>query len=123
MMWTNSHAGYSYSGPAAAWAYKSINTAGISRVFILGPSHHVWLDGCALSKCKEYETPIGNLPLDVDSKLFRASFRSDTYTKNFESAVQELRQTGVFSDMDIGTDEDEHSIEMHLPYVRKIFEG
>jgi len=25
--------------------------------------------------------------------------------------------------MDIGTDEDEHSIEMHLPYVRKIFEG
>ena len=25
--------------------------------------------------------------------------------------------------MDIQTDEDEHSIEMHLPYVRKIFEG
>ena len=25
--------------------------------------------------------------------------------------------------MDQGTDEDEHSIEMHLPYVRKIFEG
>lgn len=37
------------------------------RVFILGPSHHVYLDGCALSKCKEYETPIGNLPLDLDS--------------------------------------------------------
>ena len=25
--------------------------------------------------------------------------------------------------MELGTDEDEHSIEMHLPYVRKIFEG
>jgi predicted class III extradiol MEMO1 family dioxygenase len=25
--------------------------------------------------------------------------------------------------MEIDTDEDEHSIEMHLPYVRKIFEG
>ncbi|KAG8974882.1 hypothetical protein FRB90_009701 [Tulasnella sp. 427] len=25
--------------------------------------------------------------------------------------------------MDISTDEDEHSIEMHLPYVRKAFEG
>lgn len=25
--------------------------------------------------------------------------------------------------MDIQTDEDEHSIEMHLPYVRKAFEG
>jgi len=25
--------------------------------------------------------------------------------------------------MDVQTDEDEHSIEMHLPYVRKVFEG
>lgn len=37
------------------------------RVFILGPSHHIYLEGCALSKCKEYETPIGNLPLDLSS--------------------------------------------------------
>jgi len=38
-------------------------------------------------------------------------------------AIAELRATGNFSDMDIQTDEDEHSIEMHLPYVRKVFEG
>lgn len=25
----NSHAGYSYSGPNAAWAYKSIDTTGM----------------------------------------------------------------------------------------------
>ncbi|EPQ60778.1 UPF0103-domain-containing protein, partial [Gloeophyllum trabeum ATCC 11539] len=98
------HAGYSYSGPTAAWAYKSIDVTGIKRVFILGPSHHVYLDGCALSKCKEYETPIGNLPLDL-------------------STIQELRATGHFSDMSLDTDEDEHSIEMHIPYVRKVFEG
>lgn len=40
------------------------------RVFILGPSHHVYLDGCALSKCKEYQTPIGALPVDVGSEYF-----------------------------------------------------
>jgi len=98
------HAGYSYSGPAAAWAYKSINTTGIKRVFVLGPSHHVYLNGCALSKCKTYATPIGDLPLDLET-------------------IAVLRATGNFSDMDIQTDEDEHSIEMHLPYVRKVFEG
>ena len=38
-------------------------------------------------------------------------------------AIAELRTTGKFSDMPLRTDEDEHSIEMHLPYVRKIFEG
>lgn len=98
------HAGYSYSGPAAAWAYKSIETSGIKRVFILGPSHHFYLEGCALSSCKEYETPIGKLPLDTET-------------------IEELRSTGQFESMSIKADEDEHSIEMHLPYVRKIFEG
>lgn len=83
------HAGYSYSGPAAAWAYKSIDTTNMcvhilrrldtspsdkclrKRVFILGPSHHVYLDGCALSLCDEYETPVGVLPIDLDSGSIR----------------------------------------------------
>lgn len=43
------HAGYSYSGPAAAWGYKNINPDGVARVFLLGPSHHVFLRKCALS--------------------------------------------------------------------------
>lgn len=38
------------------------------RVFILGPSHHYYLRGCALSNCTEYQTPVGNLPIDVESK-------------------------------------------------------
>ncbi|TFK77055.1 UPF0103-domain-containing protein [Pluteus cervinus] len=97
------HAGYSYSGPTAAWAYKSIDTSGVKRVFILGPSHHIYLDGCALSTCQEYETPIGSLPLDLD-------------------VIKELRATGKFEDLTAKADEDEHSIEMHLPYVRKIFQ-
>ncbi|KAL9932105.1 hypothetical protein V8E36_009166 [Tilletia maclaganii] len=98
------HAGYSYSGPAAAWAYRCIDTTGIKRVFVLGPSHHVYLDGCALSACDEYETPVGSLPLD-------------------KQMLKELAATGKFSQMSLQTDEDEHSIEMHLPYIRKTFEG
>jgi predicted class III extradiol MEMO1 family dioxygenase len=69
----------------AAWAYKAIDTAAMfvlpnslsspipkltaalssTRVYILGPSHHLYLDGCALSGCSTYETPIGSLPLDL----------------------------------------------------------
>lgn len=98
------HAGYSYSGPTAAWAYKAIDTTGITRVFILGPSHHFYMNGCALSSCEEYETPIGNLPLDQDT-------------------INELRATGKFEALSLQADEDEHSLEMHLPYVRKVFEG
>lgn len=37
-------------------------------------------------------------------------------------AIKELKATGKFESMSLQADEDEHSIEMHLPYVRKIFE-
>jgi AmmeMemoRadiSam system protein B len=51
------------------------------RVFILGPSHHAYLDGCALSKCTEYATPIGALPLDRSS--ISLSFGISSYLMNF----------------------------------------
>ena len=89
-------------------------------MFILGPSHHVYLNGCALSTCTEYHTPLGKLPLDRSSKRFS---HTCTICADLGVAIEELYSTGEFSDMDIKTDEDEHSIEMHLPYVRKIFEG
>ncbi|KAK7064187.1 MEMO1 family [Favolaschia claudopus] len=98
------HAGYAYSGPAAAWAYKSIDTTGIKRVFLLGPSHHIYINGCALSTCNVYHNIVGDLPLDLDT-------------------IRELRATGKFEDISLADDEAEHSLEMHLPYICKVFEG
>ncbi|PLW43178.1 hypothetical protein PCASD_08066 [Puccinia coronata f. sp. avenae] len=98
------HAGYSYSGRAAAWAYKLIDPDQIKRVFILGPSHHVYLNCCALSKCTQYETPIGDLPIDT-------------------SVNDELREKNKFGEMSHQTDEEEHSIELHLPYIRHMFKN
>jgi predicted class III extradiol MEMO1 family dioxygenase len=40
------------------------------RVFLLGPCHHVYLEGVGLSKLASYETPLGNIPLDRESILF-----------------------------------------------------
>ncbi|KAG6850514.1 hypothetical protein H0H93_012515 [Arthromyces matolae] len=90
------------------------------RVFILGPSHHFYLDGCALSSCKEYDTPIGKLPLDIESASTSCLGALPLIAI---PAIEELRATGRFESMGIKADEAEHSIEMHLPYLRKIFEG
>ncbi|GAA5810291.1 hypothetical protein MFLAVUS_003711 [Mucor flavus] len=97
------HAGLNYSGPTAAFAYKCIDTTKIKRIFLLGPSHHAYFDGCCLSKCDTYETPLGDLKLD---KL----------------VLDELYDTGKFGWMKQQVDEDEHSIEMHLPFTFKIFQ-
>lgn len=37
--------------------------------------------------------------------------------------IEELKATGKFEMMDLHVDEAEHSMEMHLPYLAKVFEG
>ncbi|XP_077994147.1 protein MEMO1-like isoform X2 [Glandiceps talaboti] len=98
------HAGYVYCGRCGAHAYKQVDPTKVKRVFILGPSHHVRLSGCALSSTTSYSTPLYNLP--IDTKIY-----------------SELLGTGHFEKMAIQTDEDEHSIEMHLPYIAKVLES
>ena len=64
------HAGYSYSGPTAAYSYYQLqqeinkSTTSIETILILHPSHHVYLDGCAVSGATTLETPCGNLQVD-----------------------------------------------------------
>ncbi|KAI2638531.1 MEMO1 family [Xylaria nigripes] len=94
------HAGYAYSGPCAAWAYKILDLSKAKRVFLLGPSHTYYLRGCALTKFIRYATPFGNFEID---KL----------------VVTGLQSTGKFQSMPMYNDIEEHSLEMHLPYIYK----
>lgn len=75
----------------------------VKRVFVLGPSHYVRLKTCALSQCDVYKTPLYDLRVD-------------------QALNRELRETEQFQWMDLKTDEDEHSIEMQMPFVAKVME-
>ncbi|KAJ0989513.1 hypothetical protein J5N97_007869 [Dioscorea zingiberensis] len=98
------HAGYSYSGRCAAYAFGNIDPTQFSRIFLLGPSHHYYTPNCALTKATIYRTPLGDLPIDLE-------------------VVEELQATEKFEFMDLNKDEAEHSMEMHLPYLAKVFHG
>jgi len=98
------HAGYKYCGACGGYAYSRIDPKNVKRVFILGPSHHVRLNGCAVSGCVKYATPIYDLNID-------------------RATNEELLSTGSFEVMSLQADEDEHSIEMHLPYLAKVMQS
>nr|CDJ96150.1 unnamed protein product [Haemonchus contortus] len=98
------HAGYSYCGDTAAHAFKQIVPENVDRVFVLGPSHVVCLNGCALTTCSKYRTPIGDLHIDMEVN-------------------DELRATRQFDLMDRSDEEAEHSIEMQMPFIAKVMEG
>eukprot|EP00922_Rhytidocystis_sp_ex-Travisia-forbesii_P061593 GHVS01091259.1.p1 GENE.GHVS01091259.1~~GHVS01091259.1.p1 ORF type:complete len:208 (+),score=13.54 GHVS01091259.1:76-699(+) len=97
------HAGYAYCGKTAAWSWAQLNPSNIDRLFVLGPSHHVYLSNCALPSpaITTYQTPLGAITLD-------------------QTVLNLLRGTGEFDNFDISSDQDEHSIELQLPYIKQI---
>ncbi len=60
------HAGYLYSGEVAAKAVNLLRNRpdGYRRVVLLGPSHYVGLNGCALPRSDSFITPLGEIPID-----------------------------------------------------------
>lgn len=94
------HAGYTYSDQQLGESFSVLDLTNIKRIFILGPSHHVYFKNyVTLSPYKSYETPLGDLDVDTDvcKKLVKLS--------------------NHFKFMDEDTDNDEHSFEMHCPYI------
>ncbi|HET9751919.1 MAG TPA: AmmeMemoRadiSam system protein B, partial [Myxococcales bacterium] len=57
------HAGYVYSGPVAASAFRRVQGAPVSRVVLLGPAHHARLRGAALPAARRFATPLGEVPI------------------------------------------------------------
>ena len=64
------HAGYIYSGPIAASAFKRVRE--FTRVVLLGPSHYAWLDGVALPDAQSFATPLGEVPIEAPPGLTRS---------------------------------------------------
>ncbi|CCF58340.1 hypothetical protein KAFR_0E01860 [Kazachstania africana CBS 2517] len=102
------HAGYRYCGNVMAYSYASMDLTKFKnasddkiRVFILGPSHHIYFrDKILVSSFEEVETPLGNLTVDreVVDELIK---------KNHNDKK-------VFELLDKDVDLDEHSLEMQF---------
>ncbi|MBU9888457.1 MAG: AmmeMemoRadiSam system protein B [Candidatus Omnitrophica bacterium] len=71
------HAGYVYSGPVAAFAYKTIAGRDIRTVILMCNSHRHYFDGIAVYGSGAFETPLGNVPVasEVAQKLLAANPR------------------------------------------------
>ena len=99
------HAGYYFSGNVAATAYMSLpKDKQYKRIFLLGPSHHEWLDGASVNtEADYYETPLGQVKVDREITL--------QLTSNADS---------VFSYQPKAHDR-EHCLEVQLPFLQRRF--
>src|SRR5262245_5089130 len=95
------HAGYIYSGPIAASSFIHFanDRDTIKRIILLGPSHHFWFEGIALSHAEAFATPFGLVPVDQGTvnhirKLPQVQFEERAHTN-------------------------EHSLEVELPFLQQ----
>ncbi|MFZ5941908.1 MAG: AmmeMemoRadiSam system protein B [Bacteroidota bacterium] len=59
------HAGYVFSASVAASAYAKLDPGKeYKRVFVIGTSHHVLLNGASVCNVDAYLTPLGTVPVD-----------------------------------------------------------
>jgi len=93
------HAGYRYSGKAAASNYQLLRGQDIRRVVLLAISHHYPLRGASIPDVTDFETPLGLVPLDG-------------------KAVARLRRSPVVSSV-MRAEENEHSLEIQLPLLQR----
>ena len=93
------HAGYAYSGPTAAYAYKQLENGHVfDTVAVLSPAHQAYLGRFAVTRAGHYETPLGLV--EVDAELVEALDQEVTLDR-------------------VGFD-GEHSLEIQLPFLQHV---
>lgn len=90
------HAGYVYSGFTANLAYNQLEGAR-QRIIVIGPSHRVAYEGMSISLYHTYETPLGNLAIDLEY--------AETLQKQFGIGFEDMMHR-------------EHSTEVQMPFIK-----
>jgi len=97
------HAGYLYSGQAAALAYYEVATNGPRDVVVLlGPNHRGVGSGIAISPSDSWSTPLGEVEVDLE-------------------IAKEISKRSGIADLDETAHRSEHSLEIQLPFLQYVF--
>lgn len=98
------HAGYIYSGPVAAYAYKAIKGKKYDTVVVIGPSHRVPVNGISVMKADRFSTPLGDISMDVE-------------------LIGDLLSAGSGIAYSHEAHRQEHSVEVQLPFLQRSLDG
>jgi len=93
------HAGYPYSGPVAAFAFKRIEGKRPGRVILLGRSHHFAFEGASIFTSGVFKTPLGKVRVD---ETFAAHLAREVETESTEAHGPE------------------HALEVELPFIQTV---
>jgi AmmeMemoRadiSam system protein B len=99
------HAGHTYSGVIAGYAFAALRSRSPDLVAVIAPMHHPYFEPLITTAHDAYSTPLGDIPVDKD-------------------AIVEL-DVILKSELGFGlspvSNDKEHSIEIELPFLQRVF--
>jgi len=98
------HAGYIYSGPVAAYAFKCIHTLRPEVVVVISPMHSGDRASILTTGHQAYGTPLGAVPVDVEA------------VRRLDQTLQERLGRGLKSVYN----DPEHALEIELPFLQHV---
>jgi AmmeMemoRadiSam system protein B/AmmeMemoRadiSam system protein A len=94
------HAGYNYSGRVAASGINQINSdTDYATIFLIGSSHRANFDGASVYKGHAFQTPFGNVPVDMET-------------------AERLTLASPYFSFSQQPHNKEHGLEVHLPLLQ-----
>jgi AmmeMemoRadiSam system protein A len=119
------HAGYEFSGQAAAIAYKLLVGRDVQTVVVMGPSHYALFQGACIPNADAYKTPLGLVPISEKAKGLAsvAPFvlepqcmvqRPGWWRQAPKPAPEEGQDT---------PETWEHSVEVQVPFLQKVLKN
>ena len=96
------HAGYMYSGPVATNSFYHISSQKPELIIITGPNH--WGIGCNIAAMKEgqWQTPLGNVEIDMESAI-------------------KIHEISKMIELDFFSHTRDHSLEVQVPMLQEIY--
>jgi AmmeMemoRadiSam system protein B/AmmeMemoRadiSam system protein A len=113
------HAGYPYSGPVAAYAYRLLAGREYETVVVMGPSHYADLSTASVTDADAFRTPLGDVPVSAKA---RALARLSPFALEPRCLVQRpdwWQQSSRPAPAVDTADTWEHSVEVQVPFLQK----
>lgn len=101
------HAGHSYSGSVAGYAYRAVQGQKVDLVAVAAPMHQYYPQPLLTSAHQAYSTPLGQVEIDR------------TAVDELDAALKECLGYGLSP---ISFDR-EHSLEIQLPFLQRSLDG
>ena len=101
------HAGHRYSGPVAGHAFAAVRGLSPKLVAVISPMHSLYHQPILTSAHEAYQTPLGSIPIDHDAV----------------STLDELLQKSLGLGLTQIREDQEHSLEIELPFLQQALAG